>query len=225
MKKLILCMFFFFCFVLNGFAAPFNNLIDFKAKLDFGVFSQDYFNFSGKFPAKEGIFVGLYNDDDEHDGNSDYFLRPSSTQKNGILPVFWNGKKLVSAFSKTFISFTTPVKDFSVDLGDNGEDVDEIFLELYGMNDNGLFLIDTVSDIIPEGDSFFHTLEYEGTIPISYVLFWGRCPYITDSSLEGANTVYFNNVSFNTVPLPGTAILFLSGMIGFWGLISRRKIA
>lgn len=187
---------------------------------DVAVYSQGAFNAYGTLPAEFGMTFSLVNSAGFTAGSCNYFYRPDDDY-NGILPVLnsvsTGGYEWSFASSRTRIRFADPVSAFSVDLGDKGEDADTIYLALYTV-DGGL--ISAISGLIGEEDSTFHTLSHDsGSFEIAYADFWG-----VDS--KGKNTVYFNNVSFDStlqsVPLPGSLLLFGSGIVAS-GMLSKRK--
>ena len=184
---------------------------------DVAVYSPGASNAYGKFSAESGMSFSLVNPDGSSAGPSNYFYRPPDSDYNGILPVFdestppdihsWSFTS-----SRTRLSFADAVKSFSIDMGDKGEDADTIYLELYKA-DGGL--IHAISGEIGAGVNSFHTLNYNsGSFDIAYVDFWGVDPL-------GENTVYFNNVSFTPVPLPGSLLLLGSALVTC--MLSRRK--
>ena len=216
----------------NVYGAPFNTVINFKDRIALepesykgAGYTQYGFNDKGEFWDEEGIIIGFFNSVKNYNFDNDFFYRTPDATYNGILPVRLIGSDYVPTSSRTFIDFfNNPVKAFSVDLGDKGEDSDTIFLEVYSMDDGGaLRLITIVKDSIDELDSSFHTLEYEGLVPIHCVRFWGESGPNVESK-AGLNSVYFDNVSFSYVPIPGSSILLFSGLIGLLGLRSRRRI-
>ena len=176
---------------------------------DVAVYSMGAYN--GNFPDDFGLSFSLVDSAGSSAGSSHYFYRPPDYDYNGILPVFDKSKLPVRSWdftsSRTRLSFADPVSAFSVDMGDKGEDADKIYLALYTA---GGKLINTISGLIGEEDSSFHTLDHDSDLfNIAYVDFWG-----VDSNEE--NTVYFNNVSFTSlspVPLPGSLLLIGSGFV------------
>lgn len=193
--------------------------IDLTERVSYAVYSQGAFNDYGTLPAEFGMTFSLVNSAGFTACSCNYFYRPDD-DSNGILPVLntdSGGYEWSFTSSRTRLSFADPVSAFSVDMGDKGEDADTIYLALYTA-DGGL--ISAISELIGEEDSSFHTLSHDsGSFEIAYADFWG-----VDS--KGENTVYFNNVSFDStlqsVPLPGSLLLFGSGIVAS-GMFSRRK--
>ncbi|MEA1899443.1 MAG: PEP-CTERM sorting domain-containing protein [Thermodesulfobacteriota bacterium] len=236
MKRFLATLFLVFL-VLVFLASWYNSVAAYEIDLtdrvsDVVVYSQGAFNDYGTFPAEFGISFSLVNPAGSSAGSFNYLYRPPDADSfnylyrppdadyNGILPVLNtdSGGGYSWAFSslRTRLTFTNPVSAFSVDMGDKGEDVDTIYLALYTA-DGGL--INTISGLIGEEDSSFHTLSLDScSFEIAYADFWG-----VDS--KGENTVYFNNISFDStlqsVPLPGSLLLFGSGLVTC--VLSRRK--
>ena len=200
----------------NTGATAYADSIDLTDRVsDVAVYTPGAFNDYGDFPAEFGMTFSLVNPDGSP-ANSNYFYRPADDEYDGILPVLdidpsedydWGFSS-----SRTRVTFANPASAFSVDIGDKGEDADIIYLSLYRADG---VLISAISGEIDEGDNNFHTLEYDyGSFDIAYVDFWGVDP-------TGKNTVYFNNVSFTPVPLPGSLLLLGSGLVTC--MLSRRK--
>ena len=190
--------------------------IDLTERVSCAVYSQSAFN--DYLPAGSVSLVGSTVTLSE----SGYFYRPPDDDYDGILPVLDTdptdgGYSWAFSSLRTRLTFTNSVKAFSVDMGDKGDDADTIYLALYTADGK---LISAISELIGEEDSSFHTLSHDsGSFEIAYADFWG-----VDS--KGENTVYFNNVSFDStlqsVPLPGSLLLFGSGIVAS-GMFSRRK--
>ena len=183
---------------------------------DVAVYSQDAFKAYGNFPGEFGISFSLVDFAGSTAGSCNYFYRAPDSDYNGILPVLDTNPageyQWAFSSSRTRLSFANPVSAFSVDMGDKGEDADDIYLSLYRADGE---LISAISGLIGEGDDNFQTLSYDsGSFDIAYVDFWGSDPL-------GGNTVYFNNVSFTPVPLPGGLLLLGSGLVTC--MLSRRK--
>ena len=213
MKRFLsfLCLVFLASWSISAAASP----IDLTDRVSCAVYSPDAFNDYGNFSGEFGITFSLVNPDGSP-ADSNYFYRPSDDEYDGILPLLdtdtTEGYDWAFTLSRTRLTFTNPVKAFSVDMGDKGEDADSIHLALYSV-DGGL--INAVFEEIGAGVNSFHTLEYDyGSFDIAYVDFWGVDP-------TGKNTVYFNNVSFTPTPLPGSLLLLGSALATC--LISRRK--
>ena len=215
MKRFLSTLFLVLFASWNTGAAAYANSIDLTDRLSCAVYSQDAFKAYGNFPGEFGISFSLVDSEGSTAGSSNYFYRPDNDY-NGILPVLDTNPateyQWAFSSSRTRLTFTNPVKAFSIDMGDNGEDADDIYLNLYKADG---MLIDTISGLIDEGNSSFHTLSYDsGSFDIAYVDFWGDDPL-------GENTVYFNNVSFTPVPLPASLLLLGSGFVTC--VLSRRK--
>ena len=224
MKRLLLFLCLVFLVSWYNSAEAYDHSINLTDRVsDVAVYSPGAFKNCGAFPDDFGMSFSLVDSAGSTAGPSNYFYRPPDADYNGILPVFdestppgiysWTFKS-----SRTRLSFADPVSAFSVAMGDKGEDADTIYLALYTANGE---LISEISGEIGEEDSSFHTLGYDsGSFDIVYVDFWG-----VDSNVE--NTVYFNNVSFTSlsspsaVPLPGSLLLFGSGLVTC--VFSRRK--
>lgn len=102
----------------------------------------------------------------------------------------------------------------SVDLGDFGEDADQVYLSVYDDTDN---LLGTTSQIIGQDISGLFTLSLFSS-NISYATFGTTAAY-------GLGGIYADNFTYDptsVIPIPAAAWLFGTALLGFIGL-SRRK--
>ena len=233
MKKLLLLLL-AVCFVPGVvWANGYDYTVDFTESLSWGCYSPETFNNRENFPY--GMSFSFVDENGAPSTSADYFYRPKDLELeyDGILPVIdtdpGEGYSWGYSSSVTRLTFGDgPVIAFGIDMGDKGEDADDIHLRLYNQSDD---VIGTRSYTISAGDDFFHTLAYSGD-GIAYVDFWGE-------GVSG-NTVYFNNVCFSlesegsgadlpgddtpvsTVPIPGSFVMLACGLIGLTGLGRKR---
>lgn len=102
------------------------------------------------------------------------------------------------------------VDSFSVVMGDYNADADNLFVRAYDSANN---LLDEELFALASSVYGGPTMSVSGT-NIAYVLFGSTGTYL--------NSVYFDNVSYNSVPEPATLLLFGLGLVGLAGL--RRKV-
>lgn len=110
------------------------------------------------------------------------------------------------------LDFDETATSFSVFVGDFGQDEDNSYLQAYGA---GGVLLDSDFYQNPPGFIGGDFLSVEAT-GIKYVLFWDEDPF--------AGVVYWDNMSYEIIPLPAAVVLFGSGLIGLIG-IARKKAA
>jgi len=109
-------------------------------------------------------------------------------------------------------------KSVSVDLGDNGNDLDRIFLSVFDADDN---ILGTTAINCCGGSSrtmVTLSLAFEN---ISYAIF-GTIGGLYKNSVYADNFTYTANVS--EVPLPAAAWLFASGLMGFTAMRRRYNL-
>lgn len=107
--------------------------------------------------------------------------------------------------------FDVPVSSVSIGVGDYNDDEDHSYLAAY-----------SAGDILLDSDYFFNlpttygggTLSVASATPIAYVLFWDEDPF------PGA--VYWDNLTFEPVPEPGSLVLAGVGL-ALLGLFHRRR--
>jgi hypothetical protein len=95
------------------------------------------------------------------------------------------------------------IRFVSVDMGDYAADADHLYLQAY---DAGSNLLASVFDTLPASLSGGHTLSVSTSTDISYVLF------NTDDPFPGS--IYFDNFTYNPVPIPPTIFLMGGGLAG-----------
>ena len=127
--------------------------------------------------------------------------------------------------TKGIIDFTSPTQKelraditvgatfVSVDLGDDGGDKDNLFLEIF--NSSGTKLDDT-SDTLESGVSDMKTLSLTSDKRIAYAVFGAR-------NSIGGSSVHADNFEFTLIPAPG-AILLGSIGAGLVGWLRRRRM-
>jgi len=109
--------------------------------------------------------------------------------------------------------FFSPQNFVSVDLGDFNGDPDLLVLRAFN-SANGL--LGFASILIDASFSGMRTLSV--TAPnIAYVTFGSEAPSL------GGSSVYADNLTFNTVPEPGSLALVATGLTAF-GLVRRRRV-
>ena len=111
--------------------------------------------------------------------------------------------------------FSTLVDYVSVDLGDFGDDDDELFLAAFDETNS---LIGVITKAIESTSSSMHTLTL-ALADISKV-------YFGVTGDRGNGGIYADNFTYNVqaVPVPASALLFGSALMGL-GLIRRKKKA
>jgi hypothetical protein len=105
------------------------------------------------------------------------------TSSNAILP-----DNFFETGNYTQANFSTIVNSVSVTLGDFGEDIDNLYLELYDLNNT---LIGSDFYLLPASVSGGYTLS-ASSANIAYARFYGR-------GLNNKNNVFFDNFSYNVV--------------------------
>jgi hypothetical protein len=100
--------------------------------------------------------------------------------------------------NSTIATFDAPVTYFSITMGDAGADTDDLFLYAYNSDD---VLVDSDFYANPATSYAGHTLSVIGNI--AWVEYYGVG--------DGYNSVFWDNVSFTPVPVPGAVLL---GMLG-----------
>ena len=112
-------------------------------------------------------------------------------------------------------TFNSLVDFVSIDLGDNGDDADELFLVTFDSQFNAT---DVVMRTIGEGVAGMHTLSL--AVANTAAVAFGT------TGFEGNGGIYADNLTYNTqvsaVPVPAAALLLGTALLGM-GAISRRK--
>lgn len=148
---------------------------------------------------------------------------------NPTFPASWGARSISPWFSNddtAFVAtFDRPVQSVSIDMGDFGQDADDLLLEAFGDVDGGGALIDIAEFTLPGGadvtDFTQATLTVTALSPqIRSIRFIGGTesfdtPFGTFSI---PNSVYYDNLSV-VVPAPGVAIIVAAG----GALTSRRR--
>ena len=103
------------------------------------------------------------------------------------------------------------VTSVSVVMGDYNADLDNLFLQAYNSSN---VLLDSATFSLPSTTNGGPTLSVSSA-DIAYVIF--------GSTGTSNNSVFFDNFSYNVVPLPPTALLLGSGLLGLVGWRRFRK--
>ncbi|MDH3235859.1 MAG: VPLPA-CTERM sorting domain-containing protein [Alphaproteobacteria bacterium] len=121
--------------------------------------------------------------------------------------------------------FSVAALSVSIDLGDGGQDIDNLFLRAYGAGD---VLLDFDTDTLGDGVNGMRTLTVSSASPILYVLF-GSSSFDPIGGAQGgddrfyANSVYADNLNASLVPIPAALPLFLSGLVALFAVARRRR--
>ncbi len=109
------------------------------------------------------------------------------------------------------VTFSTPVNNFAVQMGDFGGDLDTLSLKAYKSSDGtGSPIASTAGSLVPTGDQFS-----------SQILFVQGSGNEIKSVVIGGASVAYDNLAAATVPLPSAVWMFAGGALVAW-IVSKR---
>lgn len=132
--------------------------------------------------------------------------------------------------SSTVATFDVPVTSFSVTMGDAGGDEDHLYLFAYDEYGVSLFRDEYGNPLpsdyghIPQDSNASPTLSVIGA-SIAWVEFYGMGVLTVDGSVTNTgNSVYWDNVCFTPVPVPGAAVLGVLGLSAAGMSLRKRSV-
>ncbi len=121
------------------------------------------------------------------------------------------------------IDFSIPVTSFSVDMGDYGQDSDNLLLEAFaGLGGTGALLASDTDFLLGGGTAFsFKTLAVTSPTPFRSIRMIGGGVDLLNNLIN--NSVFYDNLQASAVPEPSTFALWAIASVALAGYSLRRR--